>query len=321
MTLPLPAPLLDSSLAATPGSLASLRSEVATHNPKALRAAAQQFESLFINMMLKSMHDANFKDSLLGSSASRMYQDMYDQQLSVELSKDHTFGLAELLVQQLRRQGARPAPAVGPGRAPALGGVAPVTDAAAPASMASAASASPPPVTPAQQSAFARSIWPDAERTAQALGVTPVALVAQAALETDWGRRIPQSAAGASSNNLFGIKAGADWAGPSVNDATAEYLGARPTLTQATFRAYGSCDRCFQDYGSLLSSDPRYSAALGTGHNVAAFAAALQRGGYATDPNYAAKLTAVADTVQRVLGAEPLKLPAGRPIATLSRTL
>ncbi len=309
MTLPLATPLVDPTAAATSGSVAELRDELATHNPKALRAAAQQFESLFINMMIKSMQDANFKDPLLGSSATRMYQDMYDQQLSIQLSKEHTFGLAEMLVQQLRRES-------GGAHAPQAS-----TAVAATRASASSAAAGTPPVTPAQQSAFARSIWPDAEQTARKLGVTPVALVAQAALETDWGRSIPQTSAGASSNNLFGIKAGADWAGPSVTDPTREYIHATPTTTEAKFRAYDSCGRCFQDYATLLSGDPRYSAALDTGNNVAAFATALARGGYATDPNYAGKLTAVAATVQQVLGAEPLKLAAARPIAPLSRTL
>ncbi|MGC8519346.1 MAG: rod-binding protein, partial [Steroidobacteraceae bacterium] len=97
-------PITDPGLFADAQSLATLKSQAAAHNPKALRAAAQQFESLFIGMMLKSAQDANFKDPLFGSSQQRMYQDLYDQQLSVQLSKTHTFGLAEMLVQQLRRQ-------------------------------------------------------------------------------------------------------------------------------------------------------------------------------------------------------------------------
>ena len=99
------------------------------------------------------------------------------------------------------------------------------------------------------------------------------------------------------------------------------YVDGTPTATEAQFRAYDSCGQCFHDYAALLARNPRYSAALGTGNDVGAFAAALQRGGYATDPNYARKLSAVADTVSRVLGAEPLKLAAATPIATGSSTL
>ena len=317
MTLPLPNPVVDPNLFATASSLAGLRREVAAHDPKALRAAAQQFESLFINMVLKSMQDANFKDPLFGSSQSRMYQDMYDEQLSIQLSKEHSFGLAEMLVQQLRTQWASEGSATKASPAQAVSG--PVSAAAAPES--GAAIAGTPSATAQQQGAFARSIWPDAQRAAHQLGVTPVALVAQAALETNWGRNIPQSARGQSSNNLFGIKAGAAWSGASVGSPTREYVDGTPTATQAQFRAYGSCGQCFHDYAALLSRNPRYSAALGTGNDVNAFDAALQRGGYATDPNYARKLTAVADTVSRVLGAEPLKLAAATPIATGSSTL
>ena len=313
MTLPLPTPVIDPNLFATSSSFAGLRREVAAHNPQALRTAAQQFESLFINMVLKSMQDANFKDPLFGSSQSRMYQDMYDEQLSIQLSKEHAFGLAEMLVQQLRRQWA------GEGSGSQVSGPAAASAAAPPAS--GPALAPPPAATPEQQSAFARSIWPEAARAAHRLGVTPVALVAQAALETDWGRNIPRSAHGTSSNNLFGIKVGAGWSGPSVGSATQEYIDGTPTATRAHFRAYGSCGQCLHDYASLLSGDPRYRAALGTGSDVGAFAAALQRGGYATDPNYARKLTAVAATLSRVLGAEPLKLAAAAPIAPSSGTL
>ncbi len=321
MTLPLPNPVVDPNLFATASSLAGLRREVAAHNPKALRAAAQQFESLFINMVLKSMQDANFKDPLFGSSQSRMYQDMYDEQLSIQLSKEHSFGLAEMLVQQLRTQWASEGSATRASPAPAVGGPVSAAARAAAPPESGGAIAGTPSATAQQQGAFARSIWPDAQRAAHQLGVTPVALVAQAALETNWGRDIPQSARGQSSNNLFGIKAGAGWSGASVGSPTREYVDGTPTATEAQFRAYGSCGQCFHDYAALLARNPRYSAALGTGNDVGAFAAALQRGGYATDPNYARKLTAVADTVSRVLGTEPLKLAAATPIATGSSTL
>lgn len=320
-------PVADPGVFADAQSLANLKREAAAHNPQALRAAAQQFESLFIDMMLKSAQTANFKDPLFGSSQQRLYQSLYDQQLSVQMSKTHTFGLAEMLVQQLRRQW--PAAAASPqASAPTvsaaaatdrtgqvgLGGMSPVTGVRSAPRQTSGTR----PATPAQQTAFARSLWPDAQRAARQLGVTPVALIAQAALETNWGRSMPGSASGAGSNNLFGIKAGASWNGPSVLNNTQEYVNGTPSATQAQFRSYGSCSQCFQDYAGLLSSEPRYAAALGTGDNVAAFAAALQRGGYATDPNYAHKLTAVAATVGRALDApgavSPLKLATPKPI-------
>jgi flagellar protein FlgJ len=315
-------PVADPSLFADAQSLATLKSEAAAHNPQALKVAARQFESLFIDMMLKSARAANFKDPLFGSSQSRFYQDLYDQQLSTQLSKTHTFGLAEMLVQQLRRQWA----GSGGSSPSATGSAAAAAPASAGVAQAPSASVGPPAastataVSPEQQSAFARSVWPDAERAARQLGVSPVGLVAQAALETDWGRSLPRTAAGQTSNNLFGIKANGPWRGASVRSATQEYVNGSPVTVQAPFRAYGSCAECFKDYASLLSSNPRFAAALGTGDNVGAFASALQQAGYATDPNYARKLTAVADSLSRVLGASgsagPLKLAATPPIST-----
>jgi flagellar protein FlgJ len=327
-------PITDPGLFADAQSLATLKSQAAAHNPKALRAAAQQFESLFIGMMLKSAQDANFKDPLFGSSQQRMYQDLYDQQLSVQLSKTHTFGLAEMLVQQLRRQwSASGTPAAGgSASAPASGGAgttSAVSGIAVPAATHTAAAAAHEkrlgPVNAAQQTAFARSLWPDAQRAARQLGVSPVSLIAQAALETDWGRNLPRTATGTTSNNLFGIKASSGWSGSSVTSGTHEFRNGINTSTQAQFRAYGSCSQCFQDYTALLSSNPRYAGALGTGSNVGAFATALQQGGYATDPNYARKLTEVAATLTHTLSAPtdagPLKVAAVQPMTTSSRSL
>lgn len=324
---------VDPGVFADAQSLASLKRQAAAHDPKALGAAARQFESLFIDMMLKSARAANFKDPLFGSSQTNLYQDLYDQQLSVQLSKTHTFGLAEMLVQQLRRQwSGAGSPAAGAAASSAASGSAAAVRPAERSLGTATARLSPPAPgrggaalpDAAQQSAFARSLWPDAQRAAQHLGVSPVSLIAQAALETDWGRRLPRTAAGTSSNNLFGIKASRG-SGPSVTSATHEYRQGIETSTQAQFRAYESCRACFQDYTSLLSGTPRYAAALGTGNDVGAFATALQRAGYATDPNYARKLTEVAATLTRTLSAStdggPLKRTAAEPIPTSSRSL
>lgn len=328
-------PTVDPSLFADAQQLATLKREAAAHDPQALKSAARQFESLFIDMMLKSARAANFKDSLFGSSQSRFYQGLYDQQLSIELSKTHTFGLAEMLTQQLRRQWSDSASAAAPqtpsaGAAPLQhsGGSTASASPPAPAASANAAVGSvgaAAQVSPNEQAAFAHALLPDAEQAARALGVSPVSLIAQAALETDWGRSLPRTASGQSSNNLFGIKAGSAWNGASVQSATHEYVNGTATAVRAPFRAYRSCGECFQDYTSLLSGNPRYAAALGTGNDVGAFANALQRAGYATDPNYASKLTAVAATVNRTLSAqgsaEALKLAAVPPMYSGTSTL
>jgi peptidoglycan hydrolase FlgJ len=338
MTLPT-APLVDSGQLVDAGNLATLKQAAAKGNPQALRAAAQQFESLFVSMMLKSMQQANFKDPLFGSDQGDLYQEMYDDQLAAEMSKGKGFGLADMLVQQLRRGATSAADTAGttaphPGSSTRSGAAASTaitggiagtkgTGASRSTSGAGAAtgtsdthSASNPCPSSAQQADFARTLWPDAQQAARQLGVNPVTLLAQAALETNWGRSMPQDASGGTSNNLFGIKASPGWNGPAVSSSTHEYSGGIASTVKAQFRSYASAGECFQDYVDLLKSSPRYAAALGTGNDIHAFGSALQQGGYATDPAYASKLTAVAGTLTRALterASASLKFAAGLP--------
>lgn len=152
--------------------------------------------------------------------------------------------------------------------------------------------------------AFVASIWPHARRAADELGVDPRALVAQAALETAWGRRLPSHGDGRSANNLFGIKA-AGWKGDSVRTGTHEYVDGQRRNETASFRAYDTVADSFQDYVRLLKGNRRYQAALQAGSDIAGFARGLQRGGYATDPSYARKISAIAggSTIKRALAA------------------
>lgn len=316
-------PTVDSSTLADTSSLSGLKEAVATRSPQALREAAQQFESLFTGMVLKSMRQANFGDTLFGSDQEDMYQDMYDDQIASEISKGRGLGLADMLVQQLRRS-ALPGTTQGSAGAATTTSAASAGTASAPSGSASAASSSTTTGTgssagscpsTAQQLQFAQSVWPDAQQAAKQLGVSPVSLVAQAALETDWGRSTPRAAGGASSNNLFGIKASAGWGGASAQSTTEEYESGTATSVKAQFRAYGTRSQCFQDYVNLLQSNPRYASALGTGNDTHAFAAGLQRGGYASDPGYAAKVAAVAGTLTR-----SLKSSASLPTTSGSNT-
>jgi flagellar protein FlgJ len=138
-----------------------------------------------------------------------------------------------------------------------------------------------------------RDVWPHAERAAKRLAVAPQALLAQAALETGWGRHVMRSADGASSNNLFGIKAGGGWQGDSVARPTIEYENGVAERTLARFRAYPDVAATFDDYADLIGTHPRYRSVRGSGDDVAAFADALQQAGYATDPRYAEKINGV----------------------------
>ncbi len=141
---------------------------------------------------------------------------------------------------------------------------------------------------------FVAAVWPHAQRAAAELGVSPRMLVAQAALETGWGKHVV-GGVDASGNNLFGIKAGGGWQGATVQVATQEYAGGQLRREIANFRGYASLGESFDDYVRLIKTSPRYQSALAAGQDHTRYAQALQRAGYATDPAYAAKLTSIAN--------------------------
>jgi flagellar protein FlgJ len=258
---------------------AALRRGAAANDPATLREAAKQFESLFTKMMLESMRSASMGDPLFGSDQGDMYQDMADDQLAVQLSQGRGLGLADMLIRQLSN---------------GVSGTA--------ATQPSAGAGANDVATPEQREKFISGLMPHAEAAARELGVDPQNLIAQAALETGWGRSQPGH-----SHNLFGIKAGGSWAGASVQANTEEFAGGVSGRVDADFRAYGSPRESVQDYVRLIRDNPRYTDALNTGSDVQAFATALQRGGYATDPDYARKLVTVADEVRQRIAAISFK--------------
>jgi flagellar protein FlgJ len=183
-----------------------------------------------------------------------------------------------------------------------------------------------PAASTATQQNFIQGLWPQAQEAGQQLGVAPSNLIAQAALETNWGRTLPHEGAGHSSNNLFGVKATGSWEGASVQAQTTEVTAQGPTSEVAPFRSYADATQSFQDYVSILRNNPRYAAALNTGSDARAFAAGLQRGGYATDPDYARKVSAVANNISGHLamtlrGLTGLKSGADVPTTVTTSTL
>jgi peptidoglycan hydrolase FlgJ len=273
--------------------LAALKNDAKEQAPAALKEAARQFESLFTQMLLKSMREANKsfgEDSLFGSDQGEMYQDMFDDQIAMQLSKGKGLGLADMLVRQLQ------------------GGVQGTGQTSA--STPSAPAANRQPLT-ASKDDFLRTLRPHAEQAARELGVDPNALLAQAALETGWGRSVPCNAQGECSFNLFGIKAGSQWSGATVNVPTLEFEDGIPVRKVERFRAYDSPADSFRDYAALIRDSSRYASARGAGDNVEAFATALQQGGYATDPLYAQKIAAVASEVR--VRSDALKFAAAGP--------
>jgi flagellar protein FlgJ len=276
-------------------ALASLRQDAVNSQDQAtLKAAAKQFESLFTKMMLKSMRDANrsfSEGSMLSSSQGDFYQDMFDDQMAVHLANGEGLGLADMLVRQLSQSGM--VPSTGAASAAQQAGAA-----AFPAKAQDVSSRADHQPLAQSKEDFVRMMWPHAQRAGSALGVDPSALVAQAALETGWGRSVPTGGGGSSSFNLFGIKAGSSWEGATANVPTLEFEDGVAVRKVDRFRAYSSPADSFNDYARLIGNNPRYESARGAGGDVASFAAALQEGGYATDPNYAQKIVAVADEVR-----------------------
>lgn len=286
---------VNSQFYADPQGLGALRKDVRSQSTEAIRETARQFESLFTGMLLKSMRAATPNDSLMGSDQQDFYQDMFDQQMATHLSHGKGLGLADMLVQQLMRNAGDGAAVAAPKAVPAAAAVvkpsaAPVAAPAAAASTVPAAIAWPP----ASRQDFINALMPAATEAGRKLGVDPKSLVAHAALETGWGKSMPRNADGSCSFNLFGIKAGSSWSGPRAQAGTVEFTNGVARKQTAAFRSYSSPQACLEDYAALLASKPRFGAALGTGADATAFAAGLQSGGYATDPNYVGKFGAVA---------------------------
>ncbi|MEW5943547.1 MAG: flagellar assembly peptidoglycan hydrolase FlgJ [Pseudomonadota bacterium] len=277
---------LSARLALDVQSVGKLRLQAKSNPEQALRGVAQQFEALFMQMMLKSMREATPGDGLLDNEHSRLYLEMLDQQMAQKFSAGKGIGLADMMVRQLaRQQGAAPSAAL-PEAAPAAGKPEgkPV---AVPAD-------SGRPVSPnLGMRSFVDKLWPHAAEAGRALGIPPHFLIGQAALESGWGQREIRAADGSASHNLFGIKAGKDWSGAVVEAPTTEYVNGTPRQKLEKFRAYASYAESFQDYAALLRGNPRYAGLFGQTSDAAGFAQALQRAGYATDPLYADKLTRI----------------------------
>lgn len=244
-------------------ALANIKRQAKSNDPAALKAAAQQFEALFLQMVLKSMRDATPKEGLFDSDQSRLYESLLDQQMSQVMAAKGGTGLAKIIESQLSRN-ATPATTEAGGDA-TVGG-------------------------------FVEKMMPHAIEASRTSGIPARFIVGQAALETGWGRAEPRGADGRPSHNVFGIKAGGNWNGPTVEATTTEVVDGVAQKRVERFRAYSSYAEAFQDYANLLTSNPRYAAVAGSG-DAAGFSQGLARAGYATDPAYAEKLTRVINSL------------------------
>jgi peptidoglycan hydrolase FlgJ len=307
MTLPLTSSTAPADAAAQANTysdlngLASLKRD--PQSPQSLRAVAQQVDALFLQMMLKSMREAGASIGESDSNEMGMYQDMFDKQIALNLSQHQNLGLGALLTRQLGAAGtptATPAKTAAPG-ATAPGQVPAARPASQPAATGTATPASTAPAAPAGASTtiahsaeqFVAAVLPAIRSAAQALGVSPLGLLAQAALETGWGKRMARNADGTSSLNLFGIKADGHWGGQRATAGTMEVVDGVATRRQAVFRAYGSIEESVNDFAQLLKNSPKFQLAVAAGQDPQAFINHMGRSGYATDPGYADKLSGI----------------------------
>jgi flagellar protein FlgJ len=284
---------ISGGLAASAQSLDKLRAQAKQSPNQALKAVAQQFETVFMNMMLKSMRDATPQDGMFDNEQTKMFTGMLDQQLAQNMSS-RGVGLANILVKQL-------SPSVGSSVGPAtpplepLGRVAHAD--AIPAPQAPSVTALPSAYTENFQQDFVQRMTPAALQASRETGVPAHLMLGQAALESGWGRREIRMPDGSTSYNLFGIKATGGWNGKVAEVTTTEYHNGVASKQVQKFRAYGSYTEAFKDYAHLLRDNPRYGQVVQQGQGAHEAAHALQRAGYATDPNYAEKLVKVMNRI------------------------
>lgn len=293
-------------------ALDSLRKEAFGDNKEAaLREAAQQFEAIFLNMVMGSMRKANdvfAEGNMLNSRYTKMYRDMYDQQLTSELSSQGSLGLADLMVKQLsgkaglnnsERYGAN----LGESRMASLPSKALTNTLSDQGGVDAGLYYGDKRVNQVKAgdetrqfrspSDFIKALKPHAEKIAQQSGISADVLMAQAALETGWGQRMIPGRHGGSSNNLFNIKADQRWQGDKSHVRTLEFDGNVAKKERAAFRSYQNVEQSLQDYVSFIQSNPRYQQALQVADKPKQYAEQLQKAGYATDPRYADKIEAV----------------------------
>lgn len=310
---------------------------------EALRKVAEQFESMFVKMMMKSMRDANKvfqEDSIMHSPQEDFYQQMYDDQLSVSLTGKQGMGLADVIYRQLNQEYGDPE-----GREEVkwqplddrrknfshaidfnqiekkntqLKPKKEQTGFEIDASFVNKAEKDTAPSkqadklqTFASPEAFIETLYPAAQKVAKEMGVSPQAIVSQAALETGWGKFVihGENSQGEQENsfNFFGIKADSRWSGEKVSVTTHEYRDGQRVTEKADFRSYPSIEAGLKDYADFLQAQ-RYEKAMAAGTDIEQYAKELQQAGYATDPKYAQKITRIANSelMQQTLNTTPL---------------
>lgn len=305
--------------------LEQLRQKTKLNDKETIREVANQFESMFATMLIKSMREANAAfetESPFNNQQTKFYTDMQDKQLSVDISRHGSLGLADALVRQLDPSSMARPNAISddklnmPNQAQASFDLNPdkkmfnlhsektqpnfkkpdQIQASTQASISNSAlkagdaAAEKMNVDFSSPKAFIETLLPYAKKAAKSLGVSPVVLIAQSALETGWGKKILHKADNQSSFNLFNIKSHNNWQGESVNKSSLEIEGGVGVQRNSNFRVYQDLQESFKDYTHFLRNNQRYEQALQQGTNSERYIEELQQAGYATDPQYADKI-------------------------------
>ena len=292
-------------LAIDANSLNGLKQAAGQNTPDAIKETAKQFEALFVGMMLKSMRKATPSDGPMDSEQGKMFTSMLDEQISQKIAA-RGIGLANMLEKQmLSNAGLKsslldnkldPSLKISTSPAVAAGSTAAVDDGVTSISKhAQNLKTATPNLSnsQAQVKAFETKLTCCAQAASEATGIPAKFMLGQAALESGWGKHELVASNGQPSHNVFGIKAGANWKGKTVNAVTTEYVNGVATKKVETFRAYDNYHQAFNDYAQLLQGNQRYKNVIANAKDAFGFAEGLQKAGYATDPDYAKKLMSV----------------------------
>lgn len=305
---------------------ADLRRAAQSNSPEGIKKVAKQFESIFISMMLKEMRNSLPDDSMFASEQQKQFTQMFDQQLAQNISEGQGIGLAKSIERQLLAQvggNQKATPGFKPLNPVESKPMMPLKQDQVPLELAPIKVSDFKPLSdvskqigdsvPAHVRDFVKGILPAAKKAANELKVDVKAVIAQAALETGWGRYVAKNEDGNSSHNYFGIKAHRNWNGDQVDVKTTEFEHGRALKKIEPFRAYQTPEQSFSDYVQFLISSPRYQSAIGAGENIGAFAESLQKAGYATDPRYAEKIESIANGEPLNNALQELKVSANQP--------
>lgn len=275
---------IQQSLAADAGSLNRLKLQAGQNTPAAIKETAKQFEALFMRELLKSMREATMKSGLMDSPQENLGNDLLDQQFAVQMA-GQPGGLAEVIAKQLMQQMGLADKATAPVKPEGSTSAAPVQ-------------------APSAARSFVQQHAAAAQQVERSSGLPASYLLGQAGHESGWGKREINLADGSTSHNLFGIKAGGDWKGKVAEVTTTEYVDGVPKKTVARFRAYDSYADSFRDFAQLIGNSPRYAQARQQTGSVQGWTTGLQEAGYATDPDYAAKLSRAINTTPQLQRAQ-----------------